>query len=217
MKRRSLGMLALGVLLSLSMITSSCAAVDHILGPQAAAQQAFRAWVQRTGSPYRDMSYQTLTDDGTYAFVRIVGHLRLSATVDWMEYEATTQCHKVGGLWQCDEFLWFAPTDAERRQEQLRAAETMARDVIEGRTPYEWLQRIEQTRGERGQQTMRDVLDQAARLIARGEYQLAQVADPQLTAYLIAHYSDEYGFGLDDLEDAPVREQVEQLLEAGEY
>jgi len=93
-------------------------------GPQVAAKEAFEQWAQQAGIPYRDVRYETLRDDGTYAAVRIVAQFRQAADAPWLENEAEVECRKVGEQWQCESWMYWQLTKAE--QERVAAATATA-------------------------------------------------------------------------------------------
>lgn len=122
----------------------------------------------------------------------LLGLLALVAMGKWLEHSRT-------------------PPEVIRQRTQ----EQGARSLIEERYLYSDVLETEQS-GERGKELARQQLDNAARFIATGEYQLGEIKDPRVIARLIRDYSDEYGFSLDDLHDPQVREEVERLLQSGE-
>lgn len=92
--------------------------------PEAAAKAAFEIWAQRGGRPYQNVTYQILTNDGTFATVRVLADLRSAAEAPWLENEAQIECRNVGGEWQCDEPWYFALTAAEETREANRQLAT---------------------------------------------------------------------------------------------
>ena len=111
--------------------------------------------------------------------------------------------------------LWLQHTQAPPEVIRQRTQEQGARALIEGRYSYSDVLKTEQ-QGARGKELARQQLDNAARFIATGEYQLGEIKDPRVIARLIEDYSDQYGFGVDDLQDPEVRKEVERLLQSGE-
>lgn len=130
MAKRKAYLFTLAILLAASMLSAaSCTAVGQILGPQAAAQQAFEQWAQGAGIPYRDVTFQTVTDDGTYATVRIVAYLRETAETHWLEKEAEVECRNVGGEWRCDQWMYFQLTAAQATTEAQEWATTQTAEA----------------------------------------------------------------------------------------
>ena len=84
--------------------------------PEAAAEAAFEIWTQQTGIPYKDVRYDVVSNDGTFATVRIIGQFRESVEAPWTEEQANVECRKVGRDWQCDEWMSFSLTEEETQR-----------------------------------------------------------------------------------------------------
>lgn len=84
--------------------------------PEADAEAAFGIWAERAGMPFRKAHYNTISNDNTYATVRIVAEFRESAESDWLEQQADLECRKVSGEWQCDQYLNFQLTDLQKAE-----------------------------------------------------------------------------------------------------
>jgi hypothetical protein len=94
--------------------------------PEAAASAAFEIWAQEQGMPYQTMTYQVLTNDGTFATVRITAYFREAIEADWLENEAEIECRNVGGDWQCDQsMLYFALTPEEAARQAVPTARAL--------------------------------------------------------------------------------------------
>ena len=104
-------LIGLGLLTLL--LAVSCEAVG---GPESAARKAFEEYAQSTGTPYKDARFQTLSNDGTFAIVRITAKLRESAEAPWLEHEAEIECKKVGKQWQYEPWMYFRLTQAEQEK-----------------------------------------------------------------------------------------------------
>lgn len=89
---------------------------------KAAARAAFERWTQDAETPYSDVRYRTVSDDGTFATIRIMAFFRPEAEAGWREMQADLECRKVTGEWQCDPSLNFTLSAAE----QERLAKTLS-------------------------------------------------------------------------------------------
>ena len=74
--------------------------------PEAAAQAAFEVWARNQSTPYQNVRYKIVSNDGTFATVRVVGELRKRSEDNWLEQQADVDCRRVGDEWQCDQ--WFS-------------------------------------------------------------------------------------------------------------
>ena len=74
---------------------------------KAGAQLAFEEWSQQNAVPYRDVSYEVLSSDGTFAVVYVTAWFRESPDSEWVQYETEVDCKNVGGNWQCDAWMYF--------------------------------------------------------------------------------------------------------------
>lgn len=97
-------------------------------GPQTIAKEAFEQWAEEAGIPYEDVRYETLSDDGTFATVRVTAFFRESAEAGWREMQADVECRKLAGEWRCDEHLSFTLSEAE--QERILAAQNATATVM---------------------------------------------------------------------------------------
>lgn len=112
----------------------ACSPFSLIGGPQDAARQAFTKWADNTGTPYKDPTFEVLSNDGVFASVRIRVLLRQTADATWLEHEATVQCRNVGGVWQTNEWMAFALTAAEKKRiaDKQRQEEIQRKELTEG-------------------------------------------------------------------------------------
>jgi hypothetical protein len=86
------------------------------------ADSSFQVFATSAGTPYQNVHYEVLNNDGTYANVKITAQFRLSESSDWTEHETTIQCRKVGNEWQCDSIFTMDFSQAEK-QKQLATQE----------------------------------------------------------------------------------------------
>ena len=98
-------------ILAIAMSTIACGVIFS--SPESSAKEVFDQWVQSTRVPYRDVKYGAISNDGTFATVRVTAWLRQTAEATWQEHEATVQCRNVGGKWRCEGYLYFQLTQAE--------------------------------------------------------------------------------------------------------
>ncbi len=95
-----------------------------------------------------------------------------------------------------------------------------ALDVVDGRYPYEWLERSETLRGEEGEEFARSVLERTRDLVMADPNRLDQM-DAAWIGRLIHEYGEEEGynliFNLDQVDDLEKRDQVSQYLSSGRY
>ncbi|MFC2028317.1 hypothetical protein ACFLTX_00125 [Chloroflexota bacterium] len=87
------------------MILSSCISIG---GPIASTKVVFEQWTQWTKTPYKDVAYEVLNDDGTYATVLITVDLRPTVENKWTPMESKVECRKVGNEWSCDQDISFS-------------------------------------------------------------------------------------------------------------
>lgn len=80
-----------------AIVMTGCTQMD---GPEAAAKTAFIEWAQSIRTPYRNESFQTLTNDNTLATVRITVELLTKA--QWTVKQVDIPCRQVESSWQCD-------------------------------------------------------------------------------------------------------------------
>ncbi|MBC8492347.1 MAG: hypothetical protein H8D43_01075 [Chloroflexi bacterium] len=112
--------------------------------PEAAAKAAFETWAKQVGIPYRNVHCNVLSNDGTFAAVRIVAQLRETVESDWLEQQADVECRKVGDRWQSDTQMYFQFTAEEKARRD--AAATATRVAIEAtRTAIEVMAALEAT------------------------------------------------------------------------
>lgn len=89
------------ILIWFGLVTLALMAGCQVLGgPESVVQKAFEEYAQRAGTPYTDVRFQVLSNDGTFATVRIVAKFREKAEMGWVEKQAEVQCRNVGGKWQ---------------------------------------------------------------------------------------------------------------------
>ena len=121
------------------LLLTSCVLTTSNVGAEQAASRAFEKFAQEQGVPYKDVSVKTISNDGTYATVRVTAWFRSSAVSDWLEQYADIEVRNVGGQWQADIWMSFKITDAEksRQNERAKATEILiqaTRSVIETNT-----------------------------------------------------------------------------------
>lgn len=93
------------VAITLLLITSSirCSRMD---GPEAAAKVSFSEWAVNIRIPYRNESFQTISNDGTVSTVRITVDLKMNGK--WIEKQIDVQCEKTTEEdWLCDRSIQF--------------------------------------------------------------------------------------------------------------
>ena len=91
-----------------------------------AAEQAFEAWAQGQGEPYRDVQITVEENDGYFAQVRAIAWFRPARVAPWEEREAVVECRQVGGTWQCDEQFEFRLTAGEQARRIQATATAVA-------------------------------------------------------------------------------------------
>jgi formylglycine-generating enzyme required for sulfatase activity len=96
------------------------------MGVTAAAQQAFEAWAQGQGEPYRDVQMAVQENDGYFALVRVTAWFRPARTAPWEEREAEVECRRVGQTWQCNEWFEFRLTEGEAARQVQATATAVA-------------------------------------------------------------------------------------------
>jgi hypothetical protein len=116
-------------------------------GPEAEVKAAFEEWVQQAGVPYKNVSYQTIKNDGTFATVHVLATLRQSTTEDWLDKQADIECRHVGSQWQCASTFVFTLTEAEQaRQRQIISSTATAVAIKAQATVTEYARQAEATR-----------------------------------------------------------------------
>jgi hypothetical protein len=114
---RSIFPILLSSLIVLLIACSVGGVTGQITGaPKSQAKEAFEQWAGETGIPYEDVRYETLSDDGTFATVRVTAFFAESPETGWREMQADVECRKVAGEWRCDEYLSFALSQAEQER-----------------------------------------------------------------------------------------------------
>jgi hypothetical protein len=87
--------------------------------------------------PYRNDNYTVLSNDGTYAKVRVVAEFRPTSASDWQERESTVVVAKIAGVWRISSVMLFSTHDevaqqqAAAAQEQKEASEAAAKVAAE--------------------------------------------------------------------------------------
>ena len=84
----------------LLMLTLACGLLPSD-DPEIAAKTAFEKWAQQAGVPYKNVVYQTIHNDGTFATVRLQATLKESPIEDWLDKTADIECRHVKSEWQC--------------------------------------------------------------------------------------------------------------------
>jgi hypothetical protein len=107
------------------------------MGVTAAAQQAFEAWAQGQGEPYRDVQMAVQENDGYFALVRVTAWFRPARTAPWEEREAEVECRRVGQTWQCNEWFEFRLTEGEAARQVQATATAVAQAVAARHTAAE--------------------------------------------------------------------------------
>ena len=85
------------VALLLVILGARCSTMD---GPEAAAKISFSEWAVNIRIPYRNESFQTISDDGTLSTVRITVEIKIGG--EWKDKQIEIQCKKADDNWQCD-------------------------------------------------------------------------------------------------------------------
>lgn len=90
--------------ITLLLVTSSvqCSKMD---GPEAAAKISFSEWAVNIRMPYKNESFQTISNDGAFSTVRITVDLKMNGK--WTEKQIEVQCEKIEEDWQCDRSIQF--------------------------------------------------------------------------------------------------------------
>ena len=103
-------------------ITVSCGSTA-LNNPQSVTKVAFEDWSRDTGIPYENVQYNIISNDGTFATVRVTAYLRTSEEKPWLEEQTDIECQKIGVKWQADPsgFVYFDLT--EKQKEDLQAAQ----------------------------------------------------------------------------------------------
>jgi len=110
------GKLVFSVLITtLAALLIACSVIAPA-GPQSKAREAFEQWAEEAGTPYEDVRYETLSDDGTFATVRVTAFFAESPESGWREMQADVECRKVAGEWGCDQYFSFGLSEAERQR-----------------------------------------------------------------------------------------------------
>ncbi|MBC7347774.1 MAG: hypothetical protein H5U00_10065 [Clostridia bacterium] len=99
--------------------------------PEAAAKAAFELWAQQVGMPYRNDRYTVLSNDGTFATVRIIAQFRETAESEWLEQQAIVECRNVGGKWQANAWMYFELTQAEQERIKARQKATATAQALQ--------------------------------------------------------------------------------------
>lgn len=82
---------------------------------ESVALDAFRQFADVQKIPYDRVSVRTLSNDGTYAIVRITAWFRPSSQSDWVEQFADVELRKVGGKWYASTSMSFQDTLATQQ------------------------------------------------------------------------------------------------------
>lgn len=107
------------ILILLTLFTSGCSGSAG--GIEKSASDAVKSFAEISGVPNQNMKYEVISNDGTFAQVKVTGQLRPSADSDWIEKETTIECRKVNEKWQCDQPILFM-FKASQAQQQVNAA-----------------------------------------------------------------------------------------------
>jgi len=96
-------------------------------------QEAFGAWAQRQGEPYRDVVVQLGESDGYFALVQVVAWFRPGRDAPWEERKAEVECRLVGEEWQCNQWFGFQLTAREvaQRTQATATAEAQATATVQ--------------------------------------------------------------------------------------
>lgn len=90
------------ITLLLVTLATRCSTMD---GPEAATKTNFSEWTVNIRMPYRNESFQTTSNDGTLAKVRVTVEFKIDG--EWKEKQIDVQCEKVDDAWQCDRSFQF--------------------------------------------------------------------------------------------------------------
>ncbi|MBW8011708.1 MAG: hypothetical protein FVQ83_10785 [Chloroflexi bacterium] len=114
------------VLILLAIFGSLTIGCSNLNVPEAVARSAFENFVLSRGWPHRDEKFETVSNDGTFATVKITTFFRFQADEHWQEQEALLECWKVGSQWQCDAILYF---ELSQREQQIVQAQQAQQDA----------------------------------------------------------------------------------------
>jgi LCP family protein required for cell wall assembly len=110
------------VLILLTMLLSIIVSCGGPLGnPESAVKVAFENWAQNYGSPYKDVQYNTLNNDGTYATVSVIGYFRESSDSDWIQMQTYVEVKNVGDSWHCNDNQFFFLTPKTNTESLIEA------------------------------------------------------------------------------------------------
>ena len=199
--------------------TSSLIVPRQNVGPEMVARNLFEQRFQLLGVPlYRDVTTRVLRHHRSCATVEVVATMfqLTRAGVQWLETPCDVDCVFSAGQWQC---AWFEcyPDEASRwARHVIQDIRSQRVGFITNEATYPIERRIHEL-GWDEEDRLRSALDDAAELIASPCYDLDDVANPQLIARLIADYAGRYGFSVEDIQNLEVRQEVEGLLESGDY
>jgi hypothetical protein len=107
-------------------LVSGCLGYGLQGSPEGAAQVALDSWAKSSNTPYKDASFNTQNNDGTFATVRITVKFRPNPESEWQEYQTDVQCRLVGGQWQAPGYLQFQLSQAEQRKQAAATATAQA-------------------------------------------------------------------------------------------
>ncbi len=68
-------------------------------GAERGARVTFEEWAQDQVTPYKNVRYKTLKNDGAFATVRITADFKQNEKADWMEMENILELRNMGGEW----------------------------------------------------------------------------------------------------------------------
>jgi hypothetical protein len=133
--------------LAIVILLSLACGVLPTSNPEVEVKAAFEKWASQAGVPYKDVSYQTIKNDDTFATVRVQATLKQSATEDWLTKQVDIECRHVGSEWQCGSAFVFSLTEAEQaRQAQIASGTATAAAIKLQATATEYARQAEATR-----------------------------------------------------------------------
>lgn len=91
------------------LLVISCTRCSTMDGPEAAAKTSFSEWGVNIRIPFRNETFETITDDGASATVRLTVDLKIEGA--WITKQADIPCIFIDDHWQCDRAIQFKETD----------------------------------------------------------------------------------------------------------
>lgn len=103
--------------------------------PEGAARTGFEAWARTLSMAYQNVSYDTVSESGGFATVRVSAEFQQSASSPWQEQEANVEVLRQGDIWQTPTNFAFGPTTATiQTAETSRNATASVQAVVDAAT-----------------------------------------------------------------------------------